>query len=80
LTLIQVTMIEIMKLNNKQKRRKRKATKYKNVLKNNRNNREKIQLKKLIKNNKFHQLVKNNFQGITNSRKNKDLVKMIIIH
>jgi hypothetical protein len=78
LTLIQVTMIEIMKLNNKQKRRKRKATKYKNVLKNNKNNREKIQLKKLIKNNKFHQLVKNNFQGITNSRKNKDLVKMII--
>jgi hypothetical protein len=78
LTLIQVTMIEIMKLNNKQKRRKRKATKYKNVLKNNKNNREKIQLKKLIKNNKFHQLVKNNFQGITNSQKNKDLVKMII--
>lgn len=71
-------MIEIMKLNNKQKRRKRKVTKYKNVLKNNKNNREKIQLKKLIKNNKFHQLVKNNFQGITNSRKNKDLVKMII--
>lgn len=69
-------MIEIMKLNNKQKRRKRKATKYKNVLKNNKNNREKIQLKKLIKNNKFHQLVKNNFQGITNSQKNKDLVKM----
>ena len=71
-------MIEIMKLNNKQKRRKRKATKYKNVLKNNKNNREKIQLKKLIKNNKF-QLVKNNFlQGIINNLKNKNLVKMII--
>lgn len=69
-------MIEIMKLNNKQIRKKRKATK--NLLKNNRNNREKIQLKKLIKNNKF-QLVKNNFlQGIINNLKNKDLVKMII--
>lgn len=78
MTLIQVTTIEIMKLNNKQKRRKRKAIKSKNLLKNNTNNQEKIQLKKLIKNNKFHQLVKNNFQGIINSRKNKDLVKMII--
>jgi hypothetical protein len=55
LILIQVIMIKIIKLNNKQIKRKRKATKFKSLLKNNRNNRKKIQLKKLIKNHKFPQ-------------------------